>query len=781
MLEEPGFERNRRVPPALSQPLASTPPIAALVLASLARNKLLIVTCGLLGLLGAYAFTKLARPRFEAHAELLVDPRDLVVLDKEVTPRSSASDSGIAVVESQAHVLESDIVLRRVIAMMKLDEDPEFNGKRRGLVATAAEQLAGLIGYDAAPEARDPKLSALQTLEQRIWVKRTERTFIVDLSVWSTSAEKSVALADAIIKSYLEEQASARSDPAKTAGEAIDSGLEALRLKVAETEDKAAKYRVAKNLVGASGRLVNEQQLTEINNQLLAARADLGRAKAKHDEAQRLRNKPDSIPEALNSPAMRQLRGQLSAIVSQKAKLSAQLKPQHPVMISVVQQEHELRSEIGEELARVITSAGIEYDRAKAVEAGLTRDLESLRSQMNTTNESQIKLRELEGELEANRAVYQAAVVRARETRQQARLNTTNVRVIAEPTPARDRAFPPSNLIVLPMGLLLGLGTGAFLGLLRDGLGWRHAASGGNGPPAQAVPLSPGKSTPAPVSALVTSPGSTSTPVSPPATPPARAPAPGLTTRRSRIVTDDDPPYTYTNLRGILGARAGANQGIATPDDEALRVFDFAAAAVASPDTGIGRKFSRLSTHLETILALKGTLSRPHVVIITSDVPNPMKSVVALGLAHALHAKTRRVLLVDADVDDHRLSTIMTTPGRNGTLDVLSGTAPLGSCVRKRQGSFDCLTVTRPSREPGANTINKESLGRIVSQAGHYDAIVIEAPALGSHSVEATFSEAAGQVLLAMRVPPASEDIILGAMHTLRKAVPKFCGLVITD
>ena len=89
--------------------------------------------------------------------------------------------------------------------------------------------------------------------------------------------------------------------------------------------------------------------------------------------------------------------------------------------------------------------------------------------------------------------------------------------------------------------------------------------------------------------------------------------------------------------------------------------------------------------------------------------------------------------------------------------------------------------MTRPSREPGANTINKESLGRIVSQAGHYDAIVIEAPALGSHSVEATFSEAAGQVLLAMRVPPASEDIILGAMHTLRKAVPKFCGLVITD
>ena len=234
----------------------------------------------------------------------------------------------------------------------------------------------------------------------------------------------------------------------------------------------------------------------------------------------------------------------------------------------------------------------------------------------------------------------------------------------------------------------------------------------------------------------------------------------------------EDPPFTFTNLRGMIATSPGG-------DD--LRVFDAAAAAVGSPQTGIGRKLARLSTHLESIRLLKAAPARPHVVMITSDFPNPLKSAVALGLAHACHAKGRRVLLVDADVDDHRLSAVMANPGRNGSVEVMSGAAPLGTSVRKRQGSFDCLTVTRPLREPRANTINKESLNRIVSQAEHYDTIVIETPALGSRSVEATFSDAACQVLLAMRVPPASEDILLGAMHTLRKAVPKFCGLVITD
>ena len=801
MMEEPRIDWNTARAPVPSKSGQAPPNVVMLLLTSLRQHLLSIMICGLLGLMAAYLFNTVARPRFEATAELLVDPRDLVVLDKEVTPRSSASDTGIAVVESQARVLQSDVVLRRALATLKLDEDEEFNGTRKGIVART---LSRLFNYDPpGAEAVDPKLAALRTLRQRIWVKRSERTFVIDLTVWTETSAKSVALAEAIIKSYLEEQAAARSDPALAAGAAIDSGLEGLRQKLAESEEKTARYKSEKNLIGSSGKLVTEQQVTEINTQLVSARSELGRTKARYDEAQRLRNKPDAIPEALASATLRQLRNQLSTVVSQKAKLSATLKPQHPLMVQVLEQERQLQSEIREELQRVIASATVDYERARAVEKGLSSDFETLRIELNTVNSAQIKLRELERELEANRAVYQSAIVRARETREQARLNTSNVRVLAEPTPQRDRSFPPSAALTLPLGLLVGLGAGAFFGLLRDGAGWRETP--------KAASLIAQTRVPAPVTAPM--PAAVSVPVPVPA--PARFPSPLAAAQRkpfvpianrtpatakpvlpprsrlgspaSRAAEIEDQPYTFTNLRSTLNAAFNAPLA-PTPEEEALVVFDLASSTILAPNTGVGRKLNRLTAHLESIRPLD---REPHVVIVTSDLANPMASVVALGLAYASHARKKRVLLVDADVDDGSLSAALPNGRRIGTQDVLSGLAPLSVATIKVPGktpndsaqpsTFDCLTTTERTVRSNRSRVNQTSLRRILVQAKDYDVVVIKAPALDSTSVDASFSEVACQVLLAMRVAPASEDVLLGAMQTLRKAVPKFCGLVITD
>src|SRR4029079_9775983 len=104
--------------------------------------------------------------------------------------------------------------------------------------------------------------------------------------------------------------------------------------------------------------------------------------------------------------------------------------------------EREMRKQSAGELQRIVLSARHEYDRAKATEDALARNVETLRTQMNSTNSAMIGLRELERDLEAYRSLYEQAIVRAREAREQSRVNTTNVRIISEANPARDRAFP---------------------------------------------------------------------------------------------------------------------------------------------------------------------------------------------------------------------------------------------------------------------------------------------------------------------------------------------------
>jgi uncharacterized protein involved in exopolysaccharide biosynthesis len=81
-----------------------------------------------------------------------------------------------------------------------------------------------------------------------------------------------------------------------------------------------------------------------------------------------------------------------------------------------------------------------------------------------------VKLRELEREVEASRAVYESFLVRARETREQERLDTVNVRVLSDAQPTLDRSWPPRRLILLMAALAAGLLGGAGLAYVAEQL-----------------------------------------------------------------------------------------------------------------------------------------------------------------------------------------------------------------------------------------------------------------------------------------------------------------------
>ena len=768
MLEDPRVTWGRQVP--LQQPRTelSVNDLISTIVASLKRNKALILACGALGLAAALAFSTLATPRFVAQAQLLVDPRDLVVFDKEVRPGQVTSDTATTIVESQTRVLESDNVLKRAIAIMKLDQDPEFNGTRQSALRKILQSVTSF--GSSSTEKPDPALAALRTLQQRVWVSRPERTFIVELTVWTEDRDKSVEVANAIVKAFLAEQADARSEPARQTEDAINAGIEPLRKRVAVSEELVAKYKTDNNLVGASGRLVNEQQLTEINNQLVAARADMSKAKVKYEEARRLRDNPDVIPEAVNSATLRQLRTQMAGITSQKAKLASQLKPQHPLMRAATDQENEIRAQISDELKRIVKSSQVEFDRAKAVEALLASNMETLRGQMNQSNDAQIKLRELESELDANRAIYSAAISRARESKEQSRLNTTNIRVITEPSPAKSRTFPPPKLLLLPAGLMLGLGFGAALGLARD-----QFRKDGQAP--NKVDRARNDQRPRERVVADVSPPVAAEPVpayrAPRAAPPKVTPASTVDSPRA---SKDTLPLPFANLRGAAPDSWGDEF------ETSRKIVDLGLSVLNAPDSGIGSEISKLAVKLDDMNAATGRARRPQVLLVASDEENPMKSALSLGLANAAFAKDKRVLLVDADLEERRLSEAMQDTRRNGTAEVMAGTAPLISGVIQRPGSsLEFLPVVPRPGAPRPGALTSAGLRNLVNQARHYDVVIIELPALDAPFVEETFAESGLRMVLALRTPIDRQDALLGAMKMLRRAMPGMAGLVITD
>lgn len=430
------------------------------------RKVWIIGTTGLfVGL--ALAYVMLTAPLYGASVQLIVDPRDRQVIDRSIQSGQTNAENGLAIVESQINIIEGEGVMRRVVTMLKLDQDEEFGGKKSGAIRMALEGLGlgGLLG-----ETFDPATRAVQKLQTRVSTKRADRAFVIEVGVLTEDPDKSVKIANAIADAYLTDQAQSRSTFARDTSEALTSRLGELREQVRVAEDKVEAFKRQNNFIGASGRLVSEQQLTEVNNQLSAARARTAEAQARLDQVQRARGGVDAgaaLPEALRSQTISLLRGQLSEVLRAQSESSNLLGPRHPTTIATQAQAEGVRRQIQDEVNRIADSARSDFERAVANERSLERSLDALKRDAVSLGAASVQLRELEREAEATRAVYNAFLVRARETSEQQGLDTTNARVISRALKPRDAAWPP-RAIILVAALLGGLGLGSGLALLRE-------------------------------------------------------------------------------------------------------------------------------------------------------------------------------------------------------------------------------------------------------------------------------------------------------------------------
>ena len=103
---------------------------------------------------------------------------------------------------------------------------------------------------------------------------------------------------------------------------------------------------------------------------------------------------------------------------------------------------------IDDEVNRIALSARAEYESAKASEEMLARNVERSRTPRVATNAALVGLRELQRDVQASRAVYEAFLVRARETGEQERVDTKNIRMISKADLPLHRSFAAVEIVI---------------------------------------------------------------------------------------------------------------------------------------------------------------------------------------------------------------------------------------------------------------------------------------------------------------------------------------------
>jgi uncharacterized protein involved in exopolysaccharide biosynthesis/Mrp family chromosome partitioning ATPase len=689
----------------LSLGFASLPPIDVQKIWSvLWRGKITILLSMVIAVALAAAFVLLVPHKYTATTQILIDPMDLRGAQSDISPTIPQSDAAVLQVESQARVIASDNVLRRVVASEGLDHDPEF---MRGAMAQQ---------YGA--------LAALNELQKHVQVKRSERTYVVDVSVTSEDPAKAARLANAIAQTYLTEQTEVRSNAARQISQALTGRLKELQTRVRDAEQKVEAYKASHNIVGANGELVNEQQLTSLNAQLSASRARTSEAKARLDQVEGVLHSKTPIgafPEAVQSQTSSMLRSQYAEIMRRDAEQKSSLGERHPAVIEIEAQGARLQKLIEDEVNRIAASDRAEYERAKADEDMLSRQVDGLKNTAVSTNESLVGLRELERDVQANRAVYESFLVRSRETGEQEQVDTKNIRIISKADRPIYRSSPPPSLVLGLAAMLLGFASGVGIVIMQ-------------GTAEEPAPRSAETQAKTPVGF-------------------AR-----LGAFAKKLWEVPEPPPALSVLATL------PNVDIA-----------FGLDAVEDPHSRFAREIQKV---YEAVRASHKKRSNPSVLVVTADDEDDTASV-ALMLAAAA-AATQRVLLIDTDLKRRTLSAIDAEEGEAGLVDVAIGRLELSDViVRDRDTNVNLLPFVSPNSRRDRR-ISDADIKVAFDKTKRFDMVIVAAVDVGRDPSARFFAGLVDHIVLVARADERGDDAIELFVARLGNDAQKILGAVLT-
>lgn len=416
---------------------------------------------------GAATFIALSfvTPRYTSEARVLINNEETSftrpATDTQLDAGASRPDP--ETVASQVQVLLSRDLAQRVVEKLKLDEVPEFAAPS-GLLSGLRMTLRN-IGLLPAPSEERLRQRVLDNLFARLSVYQVASSRVIAIRFTSTDPERASAVANALAQEYLLWQQQEKLRQTRDASQWLNRQIAELRRKVQESDARVEEFRNKSGLfiAGQNNVTLDSQQLSELNSQLILAKAQRTEAEARARQIEEMLRKQGDVeaaPDVLRSELIQRLLEQKVQVQRQLAELSATRLPSHPRIRQLQSELADLRRQIREEAAKVVKSLRNEAEIAGAREASLRNSLNELKALSAEANENQVKLRALEREAKVNRELLESYLARygdasARRDPSSVPADATIIsRAYAASTPSFPKKIPLTLLAMAATGLL---------------------------------------------------------------------------------------------------------------------------------------------------------------------------------------------------------------------------------------------------------------------------------------------------------------------------------------
>jgi uncharacterized protein involved in exopolysaccharide biosynthesis len=365
--------------------------------------------------------------RFAATALVVVDPREQrVTTEQDVLP-GIGQDS--AALQSLVEVAKSDGFLKPLIEQLKVSDDEDISG-----------------GHT------DPA-RLLERFRNRLDISRRGLTYVIAIRFTSSRPERAAYYANAIAEAFVASQSRNRTEATDDAADWLSSRLKSLNDRLRASEDAVATFKLEHRIVNA-GKDATTQQLrvTELSQQVAAARARTEEAKARYEQAQR------DVKANVEAPAKQDLlsalRAQRSALNDQIAQKRAVFGDRHPDLVMSYSQLNDLNRQIEVERTKGIDTAKSEYEAQRDQQKALESQMKATESQLLVDGQALVKLQELQRDSEANRNIYEQFLSRSKTTNEQRLLQSSQTKIASAAIPPLRSTLPPLPLLLAALAIV---------------------------------------------------------------------------------------------------------------------------------------------------------------------------------------------------------------------------------------------------------------------------------------------------------------------------------------
>ena len=427
------------------------------------RRKLIISVTFLISLLALLTIYQLV-PRYTATNQLLIGINSAKVVDIEEV--LSGGMKGDTAVIGEMEVIKSRELAHKIIAHLHLDQYEEFNPKpkppgfldqfnpKNWIPETWKESL-GTKALDTRTETEKQE-SQLNNLTNKflskVTVSQVKRSQVINIAVETQDPKLAAIIANEVADQYIVGQLQAKFDATKKATDWLNDQLGDLKQKLENSERAVENYRKNHNLVEVSkGTGVTQQQLSEINSQLISARAQRAEAEAKYQQVESItRNGQDidSVAEVLNSGLISSLRGQEAEVQRKYSEMLVEYGARHPKMIQMQAELADIKAKIDTEVKKIAAGLRHSLDVARARENSLASSLQQMESKTAGNSQAEVELRALEREATANKVLFETFLGRFKETASTQGIEQADARVISFAEVPLSASFPKKNLMI---------------------------------------------------------------------------------------------------------------------------------------------------------------------------------------------------------------------------------------------------------------------------------------------------------------------------------------------